>query len=172
MTTISGEANNCHGIGTVKFRTDTGNSADIEALVVHERPLDFNLLHGYDAIKALGGILITRSGTVKFCEEAPKIDRPDFSVEFDSGKVWTASWKWSGESEPAKLQNSVAEYHVPRQTRTAYEKELRAWIEAGCLIPYLHKKLGPPKGLILLMAVVQQSKSKVRPVMDYRELNQ
>ena len=84
----------------------------------------------------------------------------------------TTSWKWSGESELAKLQNSVAEYHVPSQTRLAYEKELHAWIDAGWLIPYPHKKLGPPKGLIPLMAVVQQSKSKVRPVMDYRELNQ
>ena len=53
-----------------------------------------------------------------------------------------------GENEPAKLQNSVA----------------------GRVGP--HKKLGPPKGLIPQMAVVQQNKSKVRPVMDYRELNQ
>ena len=83
----------------MKVRTDTGNSADIEVLVVHERLLDFNLLLGYDAIKALGGVLITQSGTVKFCEEAPicaalKIDQPDFSVEFDRRKkVWTASSK-------------------------------------------------------------------------------
>ena len=88
MTTISSEANKCHGIGTVKVRTDTGNSADIEALVVHKMLLDLDLLLGYDAIKAIGGVLITRSGTVKFSEEAPvcaalKIDQPDFSVKFD-----------------------------------------------------------------------------------------
>ena len=29
----------------------------------------------------------------------------------------------------------------------------------------------PPKGLIPLMAVLQQHKSKVRPVMDFRQLN-
>ena len=86
--------------------------------------------------------------------------------------MWTASWKRSGESEPAKLQNSISKYHVPSQTRPAYEKELHAWIDTGWLIPYSHKKLGPPKSLIPLMAVVQQSKSKVKPVMDYRELNQ
>ena len=86
--------------------------------------------------------------------------------------MWTPLWKWSAESEPAKLQNSVAEYHVPSQRGPAYEKELRAWIDAGWLIPCLHKKVGPPKGLIPLMAVVQQSKSKVRPVMDSWELNQ
>ena len=86
--------------------------------------------------------------------------------------MWTTSWKWSGESEPAKLQNSVAEYHVLSQTRLAYEKEFHAWIDAGWLIPYPHKKLGPLKGLIPLMVVVQQNKSKVRPVMHYQELNQ
>ena len=37
MTIISGKATKCHGIGTVKVHTDTGNSADIEALVVHKR---------------------------------------------------------------------------------------------------------------------------------------
>ena len=85
---MSGDATKSHGIGTVKVCTDTGNSANIEELVVHERPLDFDLLLGYNAIKALGGVQITRSGTVKFCEEAPvcaalKVDRPDFSVEFN-----------------------------------------------------------------------------------------
>ena len=85
---MSSDATKSHGIGTVKVCTDTGNSANIEELVVHERPLDFDLLLGYDVIKALGGVLITRSGTVKFCEEAPfcaalKIDRPDFSVKFN-----------------------------------------------------------------------------------------
>ena len=177
MNTISGEATKSHGIGTVKVHTDTRNSADIEALVVHKRPLDFDLLLGYDVIKALDDVLITQSRTVKFCEEAPicaalKIDQPDLNVKFNRQKVWTTSWKWLGESELAKLQNSIAENHMPGQTRSAYEKELRAWIDAGWLIPYPHKKLGPPKSLIPLMAVVQQSKSKVRSVMDYRELNQ
>ena len=175
---MSGDATKNHGIGTVKVCIDTRNSANIEELVVHERLLDFDLLLSYDAIKALGGVLITRSGTVRFFEEVPvcaalKIERPDFSVEFNRGKkVWTALWKWSAESDPAKLQNSIAEYHVPSQRRPSYEKELRAWIDAGWLIPCPHKKLGLPKGLISLMAVVQQTKSKVRHVMDYRELNQ
>ena len=88
MTTMSGDATKSHGIGTVKVCTDTRNSANIEEQVVHERPLDFDLLLSYDAIKAFGGVLITRNGTLKFCEEAPvcaalNIDRPDFSVEFN-----------------------------------------------------------------------------------------
>ena len=66
-TTISSEMCKCHGIGTVIVRTDTGNSADVEALVVYERQLDFDLLLGYDAFKALGGVLITWTGMVKSC---------------------------------------------------------------------------------------------------------
>ena len=152
---INSEMCKCHGIGTVKVHTDTRNSADVEVLVVHERPLDFDLLLGY-AIKTLDGVLITRMGMVKFCEEAPlcavlKIYQPDFSVEFDQHQVWTTSWKWSGDREPAKLQNSIAEYHVPSQIRPVYKKELRAWIKNGWLIPYSHEKT---KGLIPLMAIV------------------
>ena len=100
-----------------------------------------------------------------------KIDQPVFSIGFEhQQKVWTASWKWSGDRELAKLQSSIVEYHVPSQIRSAYEKEFHALINDGWLIPHPHEKLGPPKGLILLMAIVQES--KVRLVMDYQELNQ
>lgn len=33
------------------------------------------------------------------------------------------------------------------------------------------KELGPAKALIPLMAVVQSNRSKVQPIMDYKELN-
>ena len=49
---------------------------------------------------------------------------------------------------------------------------IMAWIQNGWLIPYPESDLGPPKGLIPLMAILQESKQKVRPVMDYRELNE
>jgi len=41
----------------------------------------------------------------------------------------------------------------------------------GWLKPYDDRKYGPVKGLIPLMAVIQQNKANVRPVMDFRELN-
>ena len=49
---------------------------------------------------------------------------------------------------------------------------MQAWIQNGWLIPYPESELGPPKGLIPLMAILQESKQKVRPVMDSRELNE
>ena len=39
------------------------------------------------------------------------------------------------------------------------------------MLPYDESRLGPVKGLIPMMAVVQQNKEKVRPVLDFRELN-
>ena len=177
VTTINGETRTCCGVGVVNIRTRTGNSANVEALVALEKPLSFDLLLGYDAIRALGGVHIMQTGAVQFQEKTPvcaalRIDQPDFSVKFDQHqKAWTASWRWSGNQEPTKLWNRVAEYHVPDQIRPAYEEELREWIKDGWLIPYAYEKLGPPKDLILLMAVGQHNKAKVRPVMDYRELN-
>ena len=38
-------------------------------------------------------------------------------------------------------------------------------------MPYSEEELGPPKGLIPLMAVVQEQKQNVRLVLDYQELN-
>lgn len=39
------------------------------------------------------------------------------------------------------------------------------------MVPYNERVHGPVKGTIPLMAVVQQNKKKVRPVLDFRELN-
>ena len=36
---------------------------------------------------------------------------------------------------------------------------------------YDDKKMRPAKGLLPLMEIVQQNKDKLRPVMDFRELN-
>ena len=53
----------------------------------------------------------------------------------------------------------------------SYEAEIEEWIKNGWLEPYDDEKLGPAKGLISLLAIVQQNNDKVRPVMDFRELN-
>ena len=99
VTTISGEKRTYCGVGAVNIRTRTGNSANVEALVALKKPLSFDLLLGYDAIRALGGVHITQTEAVQFQEKTPvcaalRIDQPDFSVEFDPHqKVWTASWR-------------------------------------------------------------------------------
>ena len=81
-------------------------------------------------------------------------------------------WKWAMNGAPDQLCNTIPEYAVSTKNRAAYEEELQMWIDNGWLIPYPQKRLGPPKGLITLMAIAQPTKDKIRPVMDYRELNQ
>lgn len=53
-----------------------------------------------------------------------------------------------------------------------YNQEVKTWLDNAWLIPYSEEELGPPNGLVPLMAVIQQSKEKVRPVIDHRELNE
>ena len=96
-----------------------------------------------------------------------------FHAEYDDAKrVWTASWKWSGDQPPVSLKNRLSEYPASKRLQGEYERELQAWIQNGWLIPYPESELGPPKGLIPLMAILQESKQKVWPVMDYCELNE
>ena len=96
-------------------------------------------------------------------------DEPDFSMTYDRrNKAWTASWKWANGHSPSELSNSVQEYAVPCHARDAFKNEILQWQQNGWLLPY--SELGPPKGLIPLMAVVQEQKQKVRPVLDYLEL--
>ena len=60
---------------------------------------------------------------------------------------------------------------MPCKIRTLYEEKLERWIQDGWLIPYVEGKYKPSKGLVPLIAIVQQSKGKVWPVMDLGELN-
>jgi transposase InsO family protein len=62
----------------------------------------------------------------------------------------------------------VPQYRIPPDARKEFEAEVQEWISNGWLQPFQ----GDCDGLIPLMAVIQVNKAKVRPVMDYRELNQ
>ena len=103
---------------------------------------------------------------------AIEIDEPDFRVLFDaSKKPWTVTWKWSDDAEPDALRNKVTEYAIPTAARSSYEEGIQEWIANGWLELYDDNRLGPAKGLIPLMSIVQQNKDKVWPVIDFRELN-
>ena len=149
-------------------------AVDIEEFVVDKQLLGCDLLLGIDMIRLLGGVYLTESGEARFgglnrCSSI-SIDEPDFSVTYNCrNKEWTASWKWANGHSPSKLSNCVQEYAVPCHAREAYENEILQCQRNGWLLPYSEEKHGPPKGLIRLMAVVQEQ--KVRPVFDYRELN-
>ena len=176
VTTISGGCLPCRGVGSVEVETPTGRRAVLEALVVDQRPLGADMVLGMSGIGVLGGVTVLSAGEARFCAagaQAPLVvDAPDFSVQFDSEtRRWMVAWKWDGGRVPDCLGNSVAEYAVPRAARDAYDAELDAWIEKGWLVPHDEQRHGPPRGLVPLLAVQQKNKSKVRPVMDFRELN-
>ena len=167
-----------HGVGSITLTVTNRNPLKTNVLVVNSKPLGFNLLLGMDVIKKLGGVHIDEGGKVHFAEAAHtlgatiELEQPDFRAEFDQRtKSWAVSWKWSGDQPPEKLYKRVPEYTIPERARAEYDKELQNWIDNGWLVPYPEDKLGPPKGLIPLIAVIQQNKQKVRPPLDYRELN-
>ena len=103
---------------------------------------------------------------------AKESEKADFQVRFDrDNNCWVASWKWAAGYEPEPLLNKVREYRIPKEAEQEYDREVSKWIQNGWLVPYCEEKYGKPKGLIPLMAVIQKNKEKVRPCLDFRELN-
>lgn len=95
------------------------------------------------------------------------IEDQDFRAVFD-GNIWTVEWKWKG--NPPTLKNKIGCYdkQMDSKTREGFEEEVERWIQEGILAPWSEHV---ETGLIPLMAVVQPTKNKIRPVLDFRELN-
>lgn len=185
VTTVSGEQYLCEGTGVVRVQLPSGVSACVEILVVTTKPLNFNFILGMDGVRAFKGVTVRAPNNVKLGVEESKhygtvaaqlnhmIEERDFAVTYDAAaRKWTVSWKWCNDTENPCLVNTTSEYRIKPDIREEYERELLQWIEDGWLISYDEKLHGPPKGTIPLMAVIQQNKgNKVRPVLDFRELN-
>ena len=188
LVTVSGEESACEGEGKVRVEA-AGRSAVVNVLVVSFKPMGVDFILGMNGITALGGVTIrgrTGSRSVTFNEHEGstqnlcasgtvgniEVDKPDFNVVFDqSSGSWVMRWKWANNSPPI-LDNRLPGYFVQSEVREDYEKELDRWVTLGWLKPYCVDKMGPAQGLIPLMAVVQINKGgKVRPVLDFRELN-
>ena len=180
---ISGCEVPCRGEGFVNI-VHGDKEARVKTIVVDCCPLNFGFILGMNGIESLGGVtiestrkIVVGGGTksvacMSVCkEEKPTmtIEEKDFKAVFD-GRRWVVTWLWSEGKEP-NLKNTTAEYEVPQHAREEYELEVTQWIKDGWLIPHDEQKHGPPRGLIPLMAVCQKNKKKVRPVLDYRELN-
>lgn len=173
---MNGDVVNCFGSQLVTMSVE-GTEIMLDCLVSKVLP-DCDMLLGMDGISMLGGAFIDMSG-VRFngrsgtsgrvvAAAAPvlTIEDKDFRAEFEGGQ-WIVSWKWC-ESEPM-LRNTVAQYNVAPQAKEAFEAEVDDWIEHGWLQEYSDGD--PPSGIIPLMAIIQPNKQKIRPVLDFRELN-
>ena len=143
VTTIGGMSRPCCGDGMVTVYTEEGSSAKISMLVVRGKPLGFDLLLDIDAIKALGGGVVGAIGSVQLGNKeivkcaAISMNEPDFTATFNyRRRAWAVAWKWSEWRAPEALDNRVVEYPVAAEIREDYERELRAWMSNGWLVPY------------------------------------
>ncbi|XP_045101323.1 uncharacterized protein LOC123498225 [Portunus trituberculatus] len=184
VTTISGDTFRCTGVGEVSVETPAGLCARLEALVVSQPPLGADVVLGIAGIEALGGVTVKSASDVQFCGAGQRrlcgtagpaplvVDAPDFSVQFNTvSRTWIVTWKWTNGAAPDCLGNTVEQYNVPLSMRQAFCQELESWITSGWLVPHDEQQHGAPRGLLPLMVVRQNNGGKVRPVLDYRELN-
>ena len=198
VVTVSGQQLECAGITDVRVAVPGMRRVTVSALVVRDRPLGFAAIVGMDTVRELGGVTVRSTDDVRFgCEtdtvretcaaaegscaavtaaEDPqrgrplRVDREGFHVTFDPAeRRWTVAWDWTADNPPPEMAGRVSEYPVPAGVRAEYEAELSDWVAKGWLREYDESDMGPPMGLIPLMAVVQRN--KVRPVMDFRSLN-
>jgi ribonuclease HI len=153
-----------------------GHEFSLDCLVTELLP-GFDMLLGMDAVAIIGGVRIGGDGSVTFANvvsaaaqaqsRSLELKDEDFSANFSNGK-WEVRWNWNGEVGNLELENNVSQYKIPEDAKCEFDTEVGEWIENGWLQTYE----GKCNGLIPLMAVIQRNKKKVRPVLDYRELNQ
>lgn len=155
-----------------------GVQIELDCLVAEVLP-SYEMLLGMDAVSPLGGVTIGGRGNVMIRTwkdidlgaaakiEPIEINDCDFKAKFAEGK-WTVEWNWLNSDEVPMLQNQVPLYKVQDESQQAFDCEVQEWIANGWLQEYDEDF----DGVIPLMAVIQQNKDKVRPVLDYRELNQ
>ena len=186
----------------VLIGTNSLQVGPVEAYVVPRLPLDLDVIVGLDVILRFGLRIPANNTNYGEIELTPGVDPPvvlpkvtcaaqenvsidasqseptqiriedvDFITTFHN-KEWTVKWMWKNGPPP---QNSRrGNYAVPEKDQEAFGKELEAWISEGILIPWDAERDGEIRNVLPLMSVRQQKGeiTKVRPVLDFRVLNQ
>ena len=183
VSSVSGQQIRPVGQINCELSLHSDSILDMVLLVLPKLPGDADLLIGMDAVKRVGGatLIVKPDGSVgahfgssksvsvaAAVTESVRVDLHDvdFDAHFD-GQQWEVAWKWSKGASP-KLLNQVPEYAIKGHIREKYDSEVAKWISNGWLVPCAK----PAGGIIPMMAVHHEHKDKVRPVLDYRELNQ
>ena len=184
MTVLDGRRAGILGESCVDVLSSLGSSVSVRCLIMNQLVSGYPVILGMDFIRGVGGVEIQGDGTAKCggstsevigagaevtVGESLVVEDSDFVASFDEGK-WVVSWKWKG--EVPRLTNQCGQYTIKDSEREAYEEEIAAWIKQEWLVPYEREQHGEVDGVVPLMSVCQANKQgKVRPVMDYREVN-
>lgn len=184
MVAFDGHSVKCRGVSTVPLVV-AGVRFLMTMTVVDEIVGGIDAVIGMDAIQRLGGVIV-QGDRVQFgnvgCavqrdfnrrsrmspEAHVQIKDSDFEAWFD-GKRWTVRYFWKTGTPPT-LTNNIAQYDtgLNEEEKQEFDKEVDRWIDEGILVPWT----GEVNGIIPLMGVVQETKKKIRPVMDFGcELN-
>lgn len=183
LETMNGQAmmvNECVRLGSVKI--DKSDLGPIIAYVFHTLPLGADVVLGMDVIGRVGMSIASGPRVVVSFGESngacvatservnSVIEDSDFTACFEDGK-WCVRWKWREHANEAKIlhTNIIAEADV-----SEVEKELDEWLSSGILVEYDPSQHGEIKQVLPIIAVRQTkgSLTKVRPVLDYRSMNQ
>lgn len=174
LVAFDGSEVKCSGVSKVEVAIGA-EAVRQEVLVMEQMVGDIDMVIGMDLMTKLGGVKISQ-GQVQFgnvCAAAwgeqrkPDIEDKDFEAFFD-GNSWEVRYFWT-EGGPPVLKNTVSTYNraMDPAKQQEFEAEVDRWIEDGILLPWD----GEVKGVIPLMAVEQPTKQKIRPVLDFREVN-
>ena len=74
--------------GVISICTEKGNSAEVNVLILHEKPLGYDMLIEIDVIQALSSIEIPPTGKVELGRKSKMCatittEEPDFCTTFD-----------------------------------------------------------------------------------------
>ena len=185
ITAFDGTEVKCKG--TIDTTILVNNIMVPTKMIVTDNIIDgIDVIIGMDAIEYMGGVWVdgkevtfgkatcasilnqSKDTIVSKDTYVEKIEDKDFVAEFD-GKKWIVKWLWKNDRAPV-LRNKIPCYDkgLNGAKKDAYESEIERWIREGILLPW---KCDVTEGIIPLMATEQPTKNKVRPVLDFRELN-
>ena len=170
---VSGAVSTSKGEVHMFLKVNGMRPISLNCLVLDPMINGVDLILRMDCINHLGGGTLTNDKITFGNERLPVcalkdptiLDEEDFCANFD-GEKWTVKWKWI--SKPPQEKRFVPNYKVKCEIEAQFNDKVEEWIEKGWLRPYA----GEIKNVIPLMAVEQPSKKKIRPVLDYRYLNQ
>jgi len=97
------------------------------------------------------------------------IEKFNFKIHFN--KFWSVSWDWKA-NPPSQLPNRQSCFNMNKEKDLITVEKLNEWIEKGFLVEYDQNLYGDPLGAIPIYGIMQQNKNKVRPVFDFRRVNE